>query len=64
MPNKAWRDAIAREADRQFAVALTRIGEGLRFKHSEIVKAPLPERMRALLDELRRRRSTRCGDRG
>ncbi|MGD9544316.1 MAG: hypothetical protein AB7F41_04815 [Methylocystis sp.] len=64
MPNKAWRKAIAREADRQFAAALTRIGERLRLKQDSIVKAPLPARMQALLDELRSRRSARSRDRG
>lgn len=64
MPDKNWQNAVAREADRQFGVALTRIGERLRLTHSGIVKAPLPERMRALLDELRRRRSDRSRDHG
>jgi hypothetical protein len=64
MPDKNWQNAIAREADRQFTAVLTRIGERLRFKHSGIVKAPLPERMRTLLDELRRGRSSRSRDRG
>lgn len=51
-----WRNVTARELDAQFAVALQRIGERLA-KDATIPEAPLPERMTALLDELRRRRA-------
>jgi len=54
-PDK-WRNAVEREAERQFAIALERIGERLRFKHAKIVVGPLPARMTVLLDELRRLR--------
>jgi len=53
-PDK-WRNAVEREAERQFAIVLERIGERLRFKHAKIVVGPLPEQMTVLLDELRRR---------
>ncbi|GEM_PF-4590801 len=59
MPGKApdgWRSRSARELDAQFAMALQRIGERLA-KDASIPEAPLPERMTALLDELRRRRA-------
>ena len=51
-----WRNAVAYEAEVQFATALIRIGERLA-KDARIVRAPLPERMTALLNELRRRRA-------
>ena len=51
-----WRNAVEREAERQFAIALESIGNRLRFKHAKIVVGPLPEQMTVLLDELRRRR--------
>ncbi len=59
MPGKApdgWRNVTARELDAQFATALQRIGERLA-KDASLAGAPLPERMTALLDELRRRRA-------
>ncbi|MBI1980494.1 MAG: hypothetical protein HYS63_02820 [Methylocystis sp.] len=62
MPDKAsdsWRSVVARDSERQFAFALERIGERLRCRHDNIIHEPLPERMAALLDELRRRRDQR-----
>ncbi len=57
MPNKApdrWRNAVAHEAEEQFSAALIRIGERLA-ENDSIARAPVPERLTALLDELRRR---------
>lgn len=59
MPDKKpdhWRNAVTREAERQFAFALKRIGNRLRFRHAKIVGEPLTQQMTVLLDELRRRR--------
>ena len=57
MPGKApdgSRSRSARELDAQFAMALQRIGERLT-KDANVAEGPVPERMTALLDELRRR---------
>ncbi|TLG77805.1 hypothetical protein [Methylocystis sp. B8] len=59
MPGKApdgWQNLTARELDAQFAMSLQKIGERLT-KYDSIAGAPLPERMTALLGELRRRRA-------
>ncbi|TLG79321.1 hypothetical protein [Methylocystis sp. B8] len=59
MPGKApdgWQNFTARELDEQFAMVLHRIGERLA-KNATTPEAPLPERMTALLDELRRHRA-------
>lgn len=62
MPDKAsdrWPNAVARDSEQQFAFALERIDEWLRFRHDNIIYEPLPQRMAALLGELRRRRNQR-----
>ena len=55
-----WRNEVACEAERQFAAALEKIGKHLLFADASFVRAPLPERMTTLLDELRRRRARVC----
>ncbi len=53
-----WRNAFAREEGKQRRAVAFVIGEHLRFKLGSVVDEPLPARMAALLDELRRRRSS------
>lgn len=53
-----WRYAVARESEQRSAVAGA-IGEYLQYQFAGIVIEPLPERMTALVDELRRRRDQR-----
>ncbi|MCQ4188576.1 hypothetical protein [Methylocystis suflitae] len=55
MPDDARRTVIPREAEDRFAVASESIGEHLRVKLAGVVGQPLPQKMTALLAELRRR---------